>query len=42
MKQATLFLALILLLSGCASSGYNPSYIISDTASDVEVVKEGD
>lgn len=26
-----LTLALIILLSGCASSGYNPHYIVSDT-----------
>lgn len=26
-----LILALLFLLSGCASTGYNPHYIVSDT-----------
>jgi hypothetical protein len=36
MFRTGLFLLLGLLLSGCAKTGYNPSYIISDTASAVE------
>jgi hypothetical protein len=34
--KSIFYLLIGLLLSGCAKSGYNPSYIISDTAQQLQ------
>jgi hypothetical protein len=40
MREIVIFLAFCILLNSCANSGYNPSYIISDTASENKELKE--